>query len=70
LRLIKNLPAKVNLIPFNPVAGVEFYPPDDRIVLRFQSYLLANSVVATIRRSKGRDVSGACGQLAGKYSLR
>jgi len=70
LCLIKNLPAKVNLIPFNPVAGVEFYPPDDRIVLRFQSYLLANSVVATIRRSKGRDVSGACGQLAGKYSLR
>jgi len=69
VRSIKDLPVKVNLIPFNEVDGIDFKRPDDRIVLRFQSYLLANSIVATIRQSKGRDISGACGQLAGKEVL-
>ena len=69
VRSIKDLPVKVNLILFNEVDGINFKRPDDRIVLRFQSYLLANSIVATIRQSKGRDISGACGQLAGKEVL-
>ncbi|MCD6532446.1 23S rRNA (adenine(2503)-C(2))-methyltransferase RlmN [bacterium] len=70
VQLIAGLPAKVNLIPYNEVEGIEFRRPDDRDVLRFQSYLLANSIVATIRYSKGRDIHGACGQLAGRFVLK
>ncbi len=70
VRLIKDLPAKVNLIPYNEVEGAEFSPPDERKVLRFQSYLLSNGIVATIRKSKGGDVCGACGQLAGKAVMQ
>jgi len=69
VRLIKDLPIKVNLIPFNEIDGFDFKRPDDRIVMRFQSYLLANSLVVTIRQSKGRKIAGACGQLAGKEVL-
>ncbi len=70
VKLIKGLPAKVNLIPYNEVDGVDLKPPDRRMVLRFQSYLLANGIVATIRYSKGKDISGACGQLAAKSVMK
>lgn len=66
VHLVKGLPVKVNLIPYNEVAGFPFKRPQDRILLRFQSYLLANGISATIRYSKGRDINGACGQLVGK----
>ncbi len=69
VQLIAGLPAKVNLIPYNEVEGIDFRRPNERDVLRFQSYLLANSIVATIRYSKGRDIHGACGQLAGKFVM-
>ena len=63
VKLMKSLPAKINLIPYNRVAGSPFASPDNRIVLRFQSYLLANGITATIRQSKGGAIAGACGQL-------
>lgn len=64
-RRIRGLPAKVNLIPLNPdpVLGDAMQPPDRQTVLAFQQRLKLLGVTATIRRQRGDEVSGACGQL-------
>ncbi|HJU03704.1 MAG TPA: 23S rRNA (adenine(2503)-C(2))-methyltransferase RlmN [Nitrospiraceae bacterium] len=63
IKLLTGLRCKVNLIPFNEFAGSAFTRPDDGVVLRFQSRLKQAGVPTFIRKSKGRDVLGACGQL-------
>lgn len=61
--LLKGFRCKVNLIPFNEFPGSSFHRPDEATVLRFQSVLQRAGFQTFIRRSKGRDVLGACGQL-------
>ena len=66
-RLVKfllELKAKINLIPFNEFPGSPFKRPPDDWVLKFQKVLLDKGFVANIRKSRGRDILGACGQLA------
>lgn len=65
--LLRDIPSKVNLIPFNPYAGAEFKPPDEAAVLAFQKILLDHHLTAIIRKSKGQDVGAACGQLKARY---
>jgi len=65
--LLKGIPSKVNLIPFNPYEGAEFGRPDDERVLEFQQVLLKGSLTALIRKSKGREIQAACGQLEAGY---
>ena len=67
VKLIKGEHIKVNLIPYNPVPGLELKPPSKRNIYRFQAFLLENYITATIRESKGQDILGACGQLAAGY---
>jgi 23S rRNA (adenine2503-C2)-methyltransferase len=64
-RLVRRVPAKVNLIPANPdpVLGETMVPPDAATVAAFQRELLERDVTATVRRRRGDDVSAACGQL-------
>lgn len=64
-RILRKLPVKVNLIPFNadPVLGERFARPDDEAVTRFQESLIARHLTATVRRTRGEDVGAACGQL-------
>jgi 23S rRNA (adenine2503-C2)-methyltransferase len=64
-QLLRKLPVKVNLIPFNadPVLGERFTRPDDGVVTRFQETLIARHLTATVRRTRGEDVGAACGQL-------
>jgi len=64
--LIGTMPVKVNLIPFNPASELEFTRSDDAAVLRFHGYLLGKGIATFVRRSRGGDVSGACGQLMKK----
>ncbi|MBF0566210.1 MAG: 23S rRNA (adenine(2503)-C(2))-methyltransferase RlmN [Nitrospirae bacterium] len=66
--LIKGIPSKVNLIPFNDYAGSVFKRPDDQNVLRFQEILTSRHVTAFIRKSMGADILAACGQLRGPSS--
>lgn len=61
--LLKGIRSKVNLIPFNEFPGTRFRRPLESDVLRFQSALRAAGLDAFIRKSRGRDVLGACGQL-------
>jgi len=63
LQLLKGLRCKVNLIPFNEYPGSPFARPDDETVLRFQAILLKAGFSAFIRKSRGRDILAACGQL-------
>lgn len=58
--------AKVNLIEYNPIDGGEFGRTDSKDAESFQQYLDRKGIIARIRRSRGRDIDAACGQLANK----
>jgi 23S rRNA (adenine2503-C2)-methyltransferase len=62
-RLLKGIPSKVNLIPFNEHSGADFKRPTDKTVLDFQRILLKQGYTTTVRVSRGRDILAACGQL-------
>lgn len=62
-RLIKGMLAKVNLIAFNPVEGLDYLPPEAKIVKNFKGILDKKGIVSTIRASRGTDIDAACGQL-------
>ena len=65
-RLARSVGAHVNLIPVNPVTETSFVPPDRRQADVFKNKLEKNHINVTIRRSMGRDIDGACGQLRRK----
>ncbi len=62
-QLIKNVPCKMNLIPFNEHPDSGFTRPASQSVYEFQKYLLNKGIHTTIRRTMGRDIYAACGQL-------
>ncbi len=64
VRLLNPIKAKVNLIPLNDEPGAEFRAPSAERVLRFQEILMSRSLVTVVRRSRGKDILAACGQLA------
>lgn len=66
-KLIKGIRAKINLIPFNPCPEIEFSSPSQERVLRFQKILLDKNLTVIIRKSRGRDIMAACGQLSGSF---
>lgn len=67
VKLLKGIPSKVNLIPFNPVEGMEFKRPSEERILGFQKILTDSHLTALIRKSKGQDILAACGQLRARY---
>jgi 23S rRNA (adenine2503-C2)-methyltransferase len=67
-RLVQGMNVKVNLIPLNPADEIPFERSDDDAILRFQEILIGNGVATFIRKNRGNDVSGACGQLKQKIS--
>jgi len=69
-KLLKSVPSKVNLIPFNPFPDSGFTRTDPARVRRFQQILLDAGYIATVRKTRGDDVDAACGQLAGQVVNR
>lgn len=63
-RLLKGIPSKVNLIPYNEAPGLGLRAPDPARVDAFRDRLVAAGITAVVRRSRGRDIAAACGQLA------
>jgi len=63
-RLVKGIPAKVNLIPYNENPGLGFRAPQPGRVEAFRDRLVLANVTAVVRRNRGRDIAAACGQLA------
>lgn len=62
-RLVRGLPCKINLIPFNEFPESGFRRPEEAAVLRFQKILKDAHLRVFIRKTKGRDILAACGQL-------
>ncbi len=69
VEILRGIPVKVNLIPFNPHPELPFKRPSESRVRRFQEIILSEGVVATVRKSKGLDIGAACGQLRAELSL-
>jgi len=63
-RLLEGFACKINLIPFNPFEPSEFEPPEEKRVLEFQNFLIAKNFSTFVRKNRGADILGACGQLA------
>jgi 23S rRNA (adenine2503-C2)-methyltransferase len=59
----RRFPSKINLIPFNPHEGSGFEPPDEARVSALCRLLVDHGLTVSVRRSRGQDVAGACGQL-------
>jgi 23S rRNA (adenine2503-C2)-methyltransferase len=68
--LVRDVPCKFNLIPFNPFPGTEFKTSPRSRILAFQRVLQDAGLVATIRKTRGEDIDAACGQLAGQVQDR
>ena len=68
--LLRDRPAKVNLIPFNPFIGSDFRRSPASVIRQFQEILRRDGIVATTRKTRGEDIDAACGQLAGKVRDR
>ncbi|MDA0972520.1 MAG: 23S rRNA (adenine(2503)-C(2))-methyltransferase RlmN [Bacteroidetes bacterium] len=66
LDFCRKVPSKVNIIEYNDVEGTEFKQADQDKVDAFAAYLENNGVIAKVRRSRGKDIDAACGQLANK----
>ena len=70
VKLLKSVPSKLNLIPFNPFPGTRYRcSPPDRIEA-FQNIVRAGGLIATVRKTRGDDIDAACGQLVGKVRDR
>ena len=70
VKLLRTLPSKLNLIPFNPFPGTEYARPDEESIRAFQKIVLDAGVLATVRRTRGDDIDAACGQLVGQVQDR
>ena len=69
-KMVKGLPVKVNLIPFNPYPGAPFKPTPRERIEEFQKVLWDRNIAAFIRDSRGQDISAACGMLRTKEKER
>jgi len=66
----RDVPCKINLIPFNPFPGSGFERSGDDAIRRFMDVLARAAIVTTVRRTRGDDIDAACGQLAGQVKDR
>jgi len=69
-RLLADVPAKVNLIPFNPFPQSEYTRSPRAVIDRFRDILMNKGIVTVTRKTRGDDIDAACGQLAGRVQDR
>jgi 23S rRNA (adenine2503-C2)-methyltransferase len=69
-RLLKNVPSKINLIPFNPFPGVDYKRSSPEAITCFQDILMSAGLVTMTRKTRGDDIDAACGQLVGDVQDR
>jgi 23S rRNA (adenine2503-C2)-methyltransferase len=68
MKLVKGIPSKINLIPYNPHPALPFKRPTKKRITEFYNRLLTSSHTITMRKSKGQDIGAACGQLVASKS--
>ncbi|MCB1621561.1 MAG: 23S rRNA (adenine(2503)-C(2))-methyltransferase RlmN [Thiothrix sp.] len=69
-RLLRDIPSKINLIPFNPFPDTRYRRSSNNRIHRFQDILIQAGYTVTIRKTRGDDIDAACGQLAGQVNDR
>ena len=69
-RLLRNLPSKINLIPFNPFPAAHYRRSSPERIERFRDILQRSGIVTITRKTRGDDIDAACGQLAGDFRDR
>lgn len=68
IKLLKRVPSKINLIPFNPFPNSEYRCSSPEAIDRFRAVLHNGGMVTTVRKTRGEDIDAACGQLVGKVA--
>lgn len=66
VKFCKYVPCKVNLIEYNPIDDGEFQQAEEKATMNYIKALEANDITVVVRRSRGKDIDAACGQLANK----
>jgi 23S rRNA (adenine2503-C2)-methyltransferase len=66
IALVRDVPCKFNLIPFNPFPQTHYRRSNADVIARFRDVLVHADIVTTIRKTRGDDIAAACGQLAGQ----
>jgi 23S rRNA (adenine2503-C2)-methyltransferase len=66
VKLLRRVPSKLNLIPFNPFPGTEYERSDAATIETFKKIVMEAGLIATVRRTRGDDIDAACGQLVGQ----
>jgi len=70
VNILKNIPNKINLIPFNPFPENNYKTSSQRALKAFEQILVSNGMIVTTRKTRGDDIDAACGQLVGKVNDR
>lgn len=66
VKLLRTVPSKLNLIPFNPFPGTRYRCSTPERIAKFQEIVMQGGLIATVRKTRGEDIDAACGQLVGK----
>jgi len=66
VKLLRRLPSKLNLIPFNPFPGTAYRCSPESRIREFQAIVMDGGLIATVRKTRGEDIDAACGQLVGR----
>ncbi len=69
-KILTDVPAKVNLIPFNPFPGAPYQCSREERINDFREVLMAKGIITITRKTRGNDIDAACGQLVGKVKAR
>ncbi len=70
IKLLKDVPAKINLIPFNPIPLADYKRSPQSVIDDFRDILLNGDIVTMTRKTRGEDIDAACGQLVGQVQDR
>jgi 23S rRNA (adenine2503-C2)-methyltransferase len=66
VKLLRTVPSKLNLIPFNPFPGTQYRCSSPERIAAFKEIVMRGKLIATVRKTRGEDIDAACGQLVGK----
>jgi 23S rRNA (adenine2503-C2)-methyltransferase len=66
LHIVKDVPCKFNLIPFNPFTNSRYQSSSNEQISKFKEVLMDQNYIVTVRKTRGQDINAACGQLAGE----
>jgi len=66
VQVLKPIPSKLNLIPFNPYPHALYECSDRKTIDQFRDYVISKGIVTVTRKTRGEDIDAACGQLVGK----